>query len=144
MATVTFGPELQKIAEQARSYPGHLLPQHGTGLCLFSAAFLGWNDAIHFARRQLTTTCVDIDADKLIEMKALYPDDWQFIDTDAFEFAEGAWTIGAMWDAVSVDTFTGDIEERSLKSLDLWCGIARTVVTATCSKDSWGKTLTGR
>ena len=52
----TLEPQLQRIAEQARPYPGHLLREDGTGLCLFSAAFLGWNDAIHMARVGKTLT----------------------------------------------------------------------------------------
>lgn len=131
---VTFAPELQRISEQARPYPAHLLPEGGTALCLFSAGFLGWNDAIHMARKRMTTTCVDIDTDKLNEMHAIYPPDWRFLTMDAWEFALDALEHDESWDAVSVDTFTGEDEDRALASLHLWCSLAGSIVTVTRSK----------
>lgn len=133
MGTVTFTPELQRISEQARPYPAHLLPEGGTGLCLFSAAFLGWNDAIHMARRGMTTTCVDLNQARLDEMEAIYPADWTFHVGDAWHFANRANIFGKQWDAVSADTFTGYAETASLGSLKLWCSLARSLVTVTCS-----------
>ncbi len=124
-------PPLDKISAQARPYPAHLLNGCETGLCLFSAAFLGWNDAIHMARNDLDTTCVDIDAERLLEMRDLYPPEWDFVISDAWEFAIRQRTFGKRWDAVSVDTFTGAATERSLASLALWCAIATRVVTVT-------------
>lgn len=121
-------PPLDKISAQARPYPAHLLNGCETGLCLFSAAFLGWNDAIHMARNDLDTTCVDIDTERLIEMSRLYPLNWTFLPEDAWEFAE---RVNLKWDAVSVDTFTGAATERSLASLDLWCSLANKAVTVT-------------
>jgi hypothetical protein len=51
---------------------------------------------------------------------------------DAWEFAEMMVQNGATrWDAVSCDTFTGDPMTRSLASLELWCSLARDVVTVT-------------
>ena len=137
----TLEPQLQRIAEQARPYPGHLLREDGTGLCLFSAAFLGWNDAIHMARLGMTVTCTDIDGPRLAEMEQIYPPSWTFLNVDAYDFALEAFAHGDMWDAVSADTFTGDQETRSLRSLSLWCSIARDVVTATCSRGTWDEQL---
>lgn len=121
-------PPLAAISAQARPYPAYLLNDCDTGLCLFSAAFLGWNDAIHFARNDLETTCIDIDTARLLEMRDLYPTSWAFLNTDAWEFAE---RVRLKWDAVSVDTFTGTMMERSLQSLELWCSLANKMVTVT-------------
>lgn len=132
MGTVTY-PSLERIAQDARTYPAHLLEGCETGLVLFSAAFLGHNDAIHFAQAGLETTCIDIDARRLQEMAALYPSDWTFLVEDAWTFAESACEACEQWDAVSADTFTGDAMAQSMASLDLWCSLARKFVTVTAT-----------
>jgi hypothetical protein len=122
---------LEHIACEARPYPTYLLENAETGLCLFSAAFMGHNDVIHFALEDVDTTCVDVDSEKLIAMTSLYPESWRFVCGDAWEFAEAAWAKGVRWDVVSVDTFRGNATERSLKSLETWCAIAEHAVVAT-------------
>lgn len=126
-------PTLEHVAMQARPYPSHLLEGCETGLVLFAAAFLGHNDAIHFAEAGIRTTCVDVDGERLAEMCDLYPSDWSFHENDAWRFVEAChiYSERAQWDVVSVDTFTGDMMHRSLASLDLWCSLARKVVTVT-------------
>ena len=130
MDTVTYRT-LEHVAGQARPYPAHLLEGCESGLVLFSAAFLGHNDAIHFAEAGLVTTCIDTDADRLHEMRELYPEQWAFVNTDAYAYAEAARHEELTWDAVSVDTFTGPMTRRSLDSLELWCSLAERLVTAT-------------
>ena len=122
---------LSEVSKVASVFPAHLLRHGDTGVCLFSAAFLGRNDAIHMARQDMTVTCVDVDGRRLAEMHQMYPDDWEFVTGDAWEFAEAARAQGRMWDVVSVDTFTGNATFRGLASLDLWCSIAGRVVAAT-------------
>lgn len=121
------------VAEVVRShsYPVHILEGAESGLCLFAAAFLGENDAVHFWDAGIRTTCVDIDHRRLETMSALYPDDWEFFAEDAWTFADRNSVLGRQWDVVSVDTFTGDAEQRSLKSLPLWCALARKALTVT-------------
>lgn len=117
---------------EARPYPTHLLEGCETGLVLFAAAFLGHNDAIHFAEAGLETTCVDLDAERLQRaMEPLYPAEWLFFPMDAWNYAECACREGVSWDVVSCDTWTGDLMHRSLDSLDLWCSLARKAVTVT-------------
>ncbi|MBA3565267.1 MAG: hypothetical protein H0W31_00240 [Actinobacteria bacterium] len=136
MGTVTY-PTLEHVAMQARPYPTYLLDGCETGLCLFSAAFLGHNDAVHFAEAGLLTTCVDSDGERLSEMQELYPEEWGFFEDDAWEFAE-RWLDDVKWDVVSVDTFTGETEQRSLKSLGLWCALAEKAVTVTVTNQQLG------
>lgn len=124
-------PPLSEISAVARPYPAFLLHPGDTALALFCAAYLGHNDAIHFARNDMTATCVDIDGPKLVRMAELYPADWRWYREDAWTFAERAAENGRTWDVVSVDTFTGTATERSLTTLDLWCSIANRAVTAT-------------
>lgn len=125
---------LEHVAMEARPYPTHLLEGCETGLVLFAAAFLGHNDAIHFAEAGIQTTCVDIDGERLEQMADLYPAEWHFLAGDAWEFAANAGEN--RWDAVSVDTFSGDAMYRSLASLELWCSLARQVVTSTITAEA--------
>lgn len=124
-------PTLEHVAMQGRPYPVGHLEGCETGLCLFAAAFLGHNDAVHFAEAGLKTMCVDIDGKRLAQMAMLYPRTWQWAVDDAWKFADAAYVLGEQWDVVSVDTFTGAATRRSLDSLDLWCSLARKLVTAT-------------
>lgn len=138
MGAVTY-PTIEHVAMQARPYPAHLLEGCETGLVLFAAAFLGHNDAIHFAEAGLETTCVDVDMMRMREMTHLYEiPGWTLVVDDAWHFAETYAGVGKMWDAVSCDTWTGDLERRSLDSLELWCSLARRLVTATLTVGSLG------
>lgn len=128
---IVLAPPLDAISQGAQPYPAYLLREGSTGLALFAAAFLGVNDSIHFARQEMTCTCVDSDADRLDKMADLYPVDWDFVFADAWEFAQASADGGSMWDVVSVDTFTGGSTKRSLASLDLWCSLSTETVTAT-------------
>jgi hypothetical protein len=125
---------LDAVSRDARAYPVHLLREGETGLCLFAAAFLGANDAVHMARMGMTVMCVDTDRDRLLEMSGLYPEGWGWSWLDAWQFSQEAAESRDEWDVVSVDTFTGDATDRSLATLDLWCSLARRVVTATVAK----------
>lgn len=124
-------PPLSAVSEKARPYPADMLPEGGTGLCLFAAAFQGVNDAVHMARHDMHVTCVDCDTKRLDQMSSLYPTNWHWYPMDAWQFAEQARRDGWQWDVVSVDTYTGDATDRSLASLELWCSLATKAVTAT-------------
>jgi hypothetical protein len=115
---------------EARPYPTRILEGAETGLVLFAAAFLGHNDAIHFAEAGMKATCVDVDESRLREMHALYPENWAFRLMDAWEYAE-TYPVREAYDVVSCDTWTGDLMRRSLDSLELWCSLARKAVTVT-------------
>lgn len=130
MGVVSY-PTLTDVAMESRPYPTELLEGCKTGLVLFAAAFMGHNDAIHFAEAGIRTTCVDIADERMWEMRKLYPRNWSFVTSDAWYFAKAAQDMEAKYDAVSADTFTGDAMYRSLDSLELWTSLANKVVTAT-------------
>jgi hypothetical protein len=129
MAPVVLDGRLGEISAEARVYPAHLLREGGTGLCLFAARFWGVNDAIHMARQTMTLTLVDTSP-RVIEMAEMYGD-VGYYQLDAWEMAQDSRERELNWDAVSCDTFTGDPMTRSLASLELWCSLARDVVTLT-------------
>ena len=128
MAPVVLEGRLAELSAEARAYPVHLLREGGSGLCLFAARFFGVNDAINMARNSMELTLVDT-SDRVLEMGEMY--ECSAHVADAWEFAEEMQGEASEWDAVSVDTYTGDICRRSLDSLELWCSLARDVVTAT-------------
>lgn len=130
---------LDAVISEARPYPTYLLENAETGLCLFSAAFMGHNDVIHFLLEDVLTTCVDIDAARLTAMAELYPRTWDFLCDDAWEFAAAAAERGDRWDVVSVDSGRGSPTERSLANLDAWCALANHAVIATLEE---GQTYT--
>lgn len=140
--TVSY-PTIEHIASEARPYPTYLLENAQTGLCLFSAAFMGHNDVIHFALENVHTTCVDIDDEKLQLMAGLYPEEWKFVCRDAWEFAKAHAQKGDRWDVVSVDTFRGNATERSLSDLGVWCAIADQAVVATLEEGQTYETPDG-
>ncbi len=124
-----------QINRNAQPYPAYLLPEHGTGLALFAAGFHGWNDVIHMARKEMTITCVDKDAEKLWEMATLYPEPCEYVVEDAWTFAHDAITAGRTWDVVSVDPFMGGAAEMARQSLADWCQLAEKFVTFTVAID---------
>lgn len=128
MAPVVLDGRLGELSAEARVYPAHLLREGGEGLCLFAARFWGVNDAIHMQRNGMKLTIVDT-SERVLEMGDLYGCEAHVGDawTTAAEWSRN----GREWDAVSCDTFTGDPMTSSLGNLELWCSLAREVVTVT-------------
>lgn len=120
-----------RVNENAAPYPAYLLPEGGTALGVFSAAFHGWNDVIHFARKDMIVHCVDLDAEKLAQMSRIYPSVWAYTVEDAWQFAERAVAQDRHWDVVSVDPWLGTAADRVAETLPLWCSLARQLVTVT-------------
>lgn len=129
-------PSLEHVALEKRPYPADLLAGCKSGLVLFAAAFLGHNDAIHFAEAGVPdVTLVDVDGPRLDEMQELYRDpSWNFREDDAFEFARVARAAGLRWDAVSVDPFSGAALERTLVDLSQWTALASRLVAVTLTR----------
>jgi hypothetical protein len=126
MGAVTL--EQVRVGAAARLYPRDRLEGCETALVLFAAAFHGQQDAIWMADAGLTATCVDVDAEKLGEMEAVYPAGWEFVQEDAFEY-----TISAdiehrrTWDVVSLDC-PSNLFDECADFLPLWCELANRAV----------------
>lgn len=65
-------------------------------------------------------------------MSKIYPDDWDFVCQDAFEFAQ---VTDRRWDLVSVDPFTNLID-RCMNNVHLWTALANRYVTLCCFPSS--------
>ena len=109
------------------SFPGQAMSGSRTALAVFCAAFHGRQDAYWLAQAGLRTTCVDMDGGRLDEMAAVYPDNWEFVQRDAWEFAREAAAAGRTWDVVTIDPFSNRFQEIA-DDLELWCSLADNVV----------------
>lgn len=98
-----------------------------TALCIFSAEWLGIQDAYWIAKAGLIGECVDLKGHLLDEMRELYPKDWQFHERDAYEFAEEAVEDGRQWDVLTLDPWCGQFD-RCANLMEMWTTLARKVV----------------
>jgi hypothetical protein len=99
-----------------------------TALCLFSAEWLGLQDVYWVDQAGLIGTCVDLQGDKLEQMRELYPEGWEFIERDVYEFVMLARTDPkARWDVVTLDPWTGQFEVCA-DLIETWTTLARKVV----------------
>ena len=108
-------------------YPCRVLEGMRTALVLFAGAFYGRQDAVWVARAGLRATCVDVRAEGLDAMQAIYPADWEFAQADAYAYARTWRAAGRQWDIVSVDCPSGQFD-RAADEAQLWCGVARRAV----------------
>ncbi len=108
------------------NFPLELLEDSETALVLFAAGFLGVQDAVWIRDAGLTATCVDTDPEKMASMKPLYPDDWEFVEQDAYAFAHWE-TERRQWDIVTADPWTGHMDTCA-RFLKEWCRLARKAV----------------
>lgn len=106
-------------------YPSfHREDGYETALCLFSAMWHGRQDVYWLAKAGITGTCVDLDGERLEQMREVYPDGWQFVEADVYEYAVEA---DRTWDVVTLDPWTGQFE-RCAWMLPLWCQLANRAV----------------
>lgn len=98
-----------------------------SALCLFSAEWLGKQDVYWLAKAGLTGTCVDLQGDKLAQMRELYPEGWKFHEDDVYGFSELAVERGWQWDVVNLDPWTGQFQQCA-DLIDRWTTLARKVV----------------
>lgn len=125
---MTFTLETIRDSRGAALYPRRVLDGAETALVLFAAAFHGRQDAIHVADAGLAATCVDLDGGRLAEMEAAYPDGWEYVTGDVFEFAAQA---ERQWDVVSIDC-PSNLFDECAGLLPLWCRLARRAVVLGC------------
>lgn len=116
------------------SYPVDVLAEARSALVLFAARWYGRQDAIHVADAGVRGTCVDVDAERLREMAAVYPSAWEFVRDDAYEFGAAAAGVET-WDVVSLDPFSEQFE-RCSALVDLWCSLANRAVVLGAGMDT--------
>jgi hypothetical protein len=98
-----------------------------TALCLFCAEWLGMQDAYWVAKAGLIGTCVDVQGEKLEQMREVYPEGWEFVEADVYAYAHAAVREEMWWDVVTLDPWTGQFDQCA-KLIDTWSALARKVV----------------
>lgn len=111
------------IRDDPRRFPRDVLRGSKTGLCVFAAEWHGRQDAFWLYEAGITTTCVDVNGTRLEEMRRIYPDGWEFVTGDAFEFAPQT-----KYDVVTLDPFTGEAMDRCHREIARWCSLANNAV----------------
>jgi hypothetical protein len=115
--------EIRSLME-GLSFPCPSLEGCESALVLFAAGFYGKQDAFWIADAGIHATCVDLDHEKLDEMAAVYPTDWDFLEADAYTWAD---TATGKWDVVTVDCPSGHFA-RCADRVALWCHLANRLV----------------
>lgn len=110
------------VTMTATRYPTRVLTG-GDALVLFAAGFLGVQDAAHVRDAGMRATCVDIDGDKIADMAAVYPSDWEWVVGDVFDDRMNL----RDWDVVSLDPPTSLFDKCALW-VGTWCDMARRAV----------------
>ncbi len=103
-----------------QNFPHAVLEDRADALVLFAAGFHGRQDAYWIKQAGIPATCVDNDPDLLAAMAPLYPEDWEFVLADAYEFTD----TDRQWDVITLDPFTNQFQ-RCADHLDQWVGLAR-------------------
>ena len=107
-----------------RSFPTGVLRSCRSALVLFSSAWYGMQDAYYVAAAGLRATCVDIRNDNFEDMARLYPEGWEFVQADAYEFVR---STRRRWDVVTVDCPSGHFQ-KCADLLPVFCRLARVAV----------------
>jgi hypothetical protein len=106
-----------------------------TGLLLFGAYFKGENDGRFLHDAGLTCTVIDNQQHLLDAMAPDYPDSWEFICADAFDYAQAT---DRTWDVVSVDPSSPE-EPRTLRWADTFRKLANMMTIVGCRTADAGR-----
>ncbi len=122
-------------ATDPMNFPLELLAEGETALVLFAAGFHGVQDAYWIKEAGMDATCVDSDPVKLAEMAPLYPESWEFVISDAYNFALQG-TDRRQWDIVTADPWTQDMD-KCARFISEWCRLARKAVVLGTKTDTY-------
>ncbi len=128
-------------ATDPMNFPVELLKNGDTALVLFAAGFRGVQDAYWIREAGMDATCVDSDPVKLAEMAPLYPESWEFVQADAYNFALEQ-TDRRQWDIVTADPFTYEMD-KCARFIHEWCRMARRAVVIGTKTDTYVEAPTG-
>jgi hypothetical protein len=105
------------------TYPRERLKGVSSALMGFCAAFMGRQDCIWVADAGIKATAVDTELEHLELMRVAYPDGWEFVNADVYDYAAKRYAEGVSYDLVSLDPSTNQFGEVAALCA-LWCSIA--------------------
>jgi hypothetical protein len=108
-------------------YPVEHLKGLSTAFVGFAGGNEGRQDCQFIAAAGLEAVCVEKEPERLETLSGLFPDGWQFVQADVYEYAKQRYAQGARWDVVSLDPYTNQFQEAA-DEIPLWCSIARKIV----------------
>lgn len=119
---------LDAVRRQADvTYPRDRLDDIETALMCFCAAFVGRQDCIWLADAGISATAIDTDEYGIEVMKRAYPDSWEFVTGDVYDYAAKRYAEGMSYDLVSLDPSSNQFDQAA-DLCPLWCGIADKLV----------------
>jgi hypothetical protein len=97
-------PSLPILRYWAPVFPRAALRKKSEALCVFCCRFYGRADVIHVHDANPdTVTLVDNDAPAMVDMKLIYPANWNYITADYREFLAEAVRSGRSYDVIVAD-----------------------------------------
>lgn len=117
------------------TYPHERLEGIRSALMCFCAAFMGRQDCVWVADAGITATAVDNELEHVELMQKAYPDDWEFVTADVYQYAGERYAAGDKFDLVSLDPPTNQFEDAAALCA-LWCGIADRLVIFGTGRDT--------
>jgi len=119
-------PTVEQVEHSAqRAFPYKLFHRVESACCFFTAQFYGKNDVVHLNRVGVkNVTLVDLDKKKLEHMEEIYPETWETVVADAFEFASAALAAGKQYELVVCDPYSGMASEVSFEKGKLFFDLA--------------------
>ncbi len=125
--------ELLERPAKLHPYPVWALKGCETALIVFAAEFGGMNDAAWIADEGLRATCLDLNGEKLEAMRGMYPEDWSYVEGDAYTWADALSSV--RFDVVSLDPFTNHFQ-KCADNIYAWCRMARNAVIVGTGRDT--------
>lgn len=90
-----------------REFPTHVLENAKSAAAFYTAALMGVRDIIHLNDHQIPdVTLVDLDAEKIEEMKKVYPSGWDYVVDDAHKVMKRFREEGRKFDVLVLDPWT--------------------------------------
>lgn len=100
-------------------FPRFVFNKCQSALMFFCAGFYGGHDCLHVADAGLKNVlCVDIDEEKLLTMRLIYPDEWTFFAHDVYDC-----NIATRFDLIVADVQLNQIES-AMDYVPKWCEAA--------------------
>ena len=122
------GALLRLPAEEGLLYPREALRGLRTALVGFCAAFLGRQDCAWIEEAGLTATCVDMDAERLVEMREPLPRASGRSSATTSTATRRRSTPSATSSTWSRSTRRRTSSTRCADNAELWCALARRLV----------------
>ncbi len=139
-------PSLLKVQlSQNYSFPTQILRNCESAAVFFASLTFGRNDAIYIYTAGVPyVLCNDIDEERLMHMKRIYPNDWEFVVGDAFTVAKQLLVDKQTFDLVTCDAPGGITQIVYNDNFFIFRKLARKYLMIQATKNQVGEMLAER